>query len=887
MKQNSASSSRYLRPSVIGAACGLLLVSACNSGSEPDDLTAGPAATGRAELQLTRANSCDDLLGQVQGSLVTQLEQRAEELRTYQPGTDPTQGGNIGSGGVGVGVALPPTPTTSGPTIGAVDAPPGVDTPAPGVPSPRAEADESPGTPDNAGLNGNTPSTPPKDGSGFSNTTVQVKDVDEADIVKADGDLIYLLHGGSLFVLQGWPANATQILASATIEGQPSEMFVRDGKVVVFSNVQSNLAAEAGVPTPYGYGYYYGSPGYTKLTVLDVDSSTPQVVRESYLEGNYVSARRHAGLVRAVVQNGFKVPQLGNPAIEYFDLFGQPYPQEDIDAQVDAWLTRTIRSVRNTDLGDWLPREFSRENGALVEQAPRCRDYYAPTPGLTESGVTSVVSLDMDDVTGALGGATILGRAERVYSNEDVILITQTDYRFRANEAAKEQTLIHRFDLDGASTKYTASGAVAGSIHNQFSLDERAGVIRVSTTEQRFDNVGIGGPPILIAPTPTSAPAGVSAGMAAPNADLPLLPAPPPDMSVPPQQPQGPINRIVTLETEGKSLVQLGATEDFGSGEQIYATRFIGERGYVVTFRRTDPLFVVDLADPAHPSVVGELRIPGFSDYLYPLDDNHLFAIGQNATSNGVVQGLALSIFDVSDPANPWRAQSYVYPDAGSSPANIDHRAISFHPDRDVIAFPYQNYNTGDSTLELFQLSAETGIQRLGGMGMSDKLSLEQCLVNYGYAREDVPLIAAQNGPDWQTAMLASCRSSQYFRRSLFRDDFVYGIGNTGVYAYNLDALSAGAVGEVSLPPEVYTYGGDQVAYPGKVGGSGGSANASEGGSGGSTMVDVGGSGGSAMVDVGGSGGSAMSNVGGSAGSAMTDVGGSAGAGGAGAMPVD
>jgi uncharacterized secreted protein with C-terminal beta-propeller domain len=851
MKQNSASpSSRYLRPSVLGAACGLLLVSACSSSSEPDDPAVESAATGRAELQLTRATSCDDLLGRVQGTLVSQLEQRAEELRTYQPGIYPSNGSG------GVGVALPPAPTTSGPPIDVIDAPSRPATAAPVPAAPQAEDGSSSGAPGNA--DGNAPSVPPKAGGAFSTTTVQVKDVDEADIVKADGDLIYLLHGGSLFVLQGWPANATQILASASIEGQPSEMFVRDGKVVVFSNVQTNLAAEAGVPVA-AYGYYYGAPGYTKLTVLDVESSTPEVVREAYLEGNYVSARRHDGLVRAVVQNGFKVPQLGNPAIEYFDLFGQPYPQEDIDAQVDAWLTRTIRSVRNTDLGDWLPREFARKNGALFEQAPRCADYYSTAPGLTESGVTSVVSLDMDDVTGALGGATILGRAERVYSNEDVILITQTDYRFRANEAAKEQTLIHRFDVDGPSTKYTASGAVAGSIHDQFSLDERAGVIRVSTTEQRFDNSAVGEPPILLAPSLTPAAGPNGAGVALP------LPEEPP-VSVRPPPPQGPINRIVTLETAGKSLVQLGSTEDFGSGEQIYSTRFIGERGYVVTFRRTDPLFVVDLADPAHPSVVGELKIPGFSDYLYPLDDTHLFAIGQDATSNGVVQGLALSIFDVSDPANPWRAQSYVYPDSGWSPANIDHRAITFHPDRDVIAFPYQNFNTGDNTLELFQLSAETGIQRLGGMGVSDKATLEQCLINYGYAPEDVPRVAAQNGADWAAGVLAGCRSSQYFRRGLFRDDFVYGIGNTGVSAYNLDALAAGAVGEVSLPPEVYTYGGDGVAPPGKTGGSGGSANAGVAGSGGATMVDGGGSGGATMVDVGGSGGSAMTDVGGSAG---------------------
>src|SRR5204863_1681553 len=142
-------------------------------------------------------------------------------------------------------------------------------------------------------------------------------------------------------------------------------------------------------------------------------------------------------------------------------------------------------------------------------------------------------------------------------------------------------------------------------------------------------------------------------------------------------------------------------------------TRFIGDRGYVVTFRQTDPLFVVDLADPTDPHVVGELSIPGFSNYLFPLDDDHLFSIGRDATAQGGVQGLALQIFDVTDPASPELAQRYVFPDPGDSPANVDHRAITFHPDRGVVAFAHQSYLTGESTLEVFELSSQTGFVRL------------------------------------------------------------------------------------------------------------------------------------------------------------------------------
>jgi hypothetical protein len=268
---------------------------------------------------------------------------------------------------------------------------------------------------------------------------------------------------------------------------------------------------------------------------------------------------------------------------------------------------------------------------------------------------------------------------------------------------------------------------------------------------------------------------------------------------------------VLTLGVNGDSLEVLGSTEDFGASEQIFATRFIGDRGYVVTFRQTDPLFVIDLSDVADPHVVGELPIPGFSNFLFPLDDDHLFAIGRDATEQGVVQGLALQIFDVSDPAAPALAYRYVYPDAGDSPANVDHRAITFHPDGGVVAFPHTSWQTGESTLEVFRVSSAGGFLRLGGMGMTDELDLDQCLVQYfGYVEGpelDTARAQAENDPAWQRDILASCRSGHVFRRGLFRDDFVYGISNTGIYVYDFTAMASGAVSSLSLPAEVYDYG--------------------------------------------------------------------------------
>src|SRR5690606_30583540 len=140
------------------------------------------------------------------------------------------------------------------------------------------------------------------------------------------GDHLYVLQGSSLVKLRAWPAEQTQTLAAVAIEGSPYEMFVSDGKAVVFSSVYRDLA-RPDAPPGYDYysPYYYYYPSYTKVTVLDVDAETPAVLRESYLEGYYVSSRRHDSRVRAVIQDGYKAPSFDGAYIEYFTPFGEPY----------------------------------------------------------------------------------------------------------------------------------------------------------------------------------------------------------------------------------------------------------------------------------------------------------------------------------------------------------------------------------------------------------------------------------------------------------------------------------------------------------------------------------------------------------------------------------
>jgi hypothetical protein len=747
---------RLCRASTLSSVCAL--ITACAGRTPGEDTLERQAdelqVQGSHGEALTSGASCDALLGRLQSDLLDQVEARAEELR---------RGNTIYYGG---GVFID-------------DVVPAGESPAP-TPAPPAS-----GVANDSG----SPLLGP--GPAFSETTQQVDGVDEGDFVKAAGDDIYLLHGQTLFVLDAVPAVETRIAGSLTIEGEPTELLVHEGKVVVFSYVYGELQ---GATSPGYYYYYY--PAYTKLTVIDVAGDTPEVVRESYVEGDFASSRRHDGVVRALVRHSAKA-QLDYPSIAYVNPFGDPYSQAQVDLQVDLWVELVTDAILHSSLDDYLPSRFERVGGTLRELPVACSDYWLPAPGLTQAGASSLISLDLDALDAPLRSTTVIGYADRLYANDDVALVTQYDYRYYgfgpgSDELPSQQTYIHRFDLSGADARYRATGSVAGYIQSQFSLDESDGVVRVSTTEERYVTQPSEGGVTIIAW-------------------------------------QGPVSRVVTLGAQGKQLVELGRTPDFGESEQIYATRFIGDRGYVVTFRQVDPLFVLDLADARAPRIAGELKIPGFSNFLYPLPDHHLFSIGQEADANGVTQGVALQIFDVRDAAAPSLAHKHVIVGDGYSAANYDHRAISFHPEQDLVAFPYQSYATPSNSLELFHVSAADGISRLGAIAASDEpRTLEECLRIVGYPSDAAFLEQVEQDPAWRESILRDCAYyyQESFRRGLFRGDDVYAIGSERVRAYALAALTA-PLAEVELPPAYY---GGGIIAPGAAGGGFGGSSFGGGG---------------------------------------------------------
>ena len=149
-------------------------------------------------------------------------------------------------------------------------------------------------------------------------------------------------------------------------------------------------------------------------------------------------------------------------------------------------------------------------------------------------------------------------------------------------------------------------------------------------------------------------------------------------------------NRV--LRDNGDELETIGSVDGLGRGERIYAVRFIEDRGYVVTFRQVDPLYVIDLSDPRRPTVEGELKIHGYSAYLHPVSDDLLLGVGQDADHNGRVTGLQASLFDVADPQAPERTDQFTMGDA-SSELEWDHHAFLFNPADGLTVIPFQRWD--------------------------------------------------------------------------------------------------------------------------------------------------------------------------------------------------
>jgi hypothetical protein len=580
----------------------------------------------------------------------------------------------------------------------------------------------------------------------------------------------------------------------------------------------------------------------TKVTVLDLTSGAPVVAREVYFEGSYQTARRVGTHVRTVLSGAGYGPEL---LYSTYDLAlkngadpSQIYESTKTATQTIAELEQ-LRSYNRakidaTQIGDWLPHTFLKDGAGVRAKTVACEDVYVPTAGSTESGLTEVAAIDLANPGADPRETAILGRVDTVYANAGKMVLaahgwveppraawwstTGNDSPVASTGSGSAQTgngaapppastpvpapapspsgtslgtkTIRPLDATGASVpprvfsttethlhelefttdptfpNYVASGTVTGSVKDQFAIDEKDGFVRVATTEDRtyLDEGGL-----YVSALPNDAATGA--------------PSPRPSN----------VNHVFVLGQSGPWLDQVGSAGELAPNEQIYSVRYVGSRAYVVTFRRVDPLFVVDLATPRAPKVLAALKIPGFSEYMHPVDETHLLTIGRDADANGRTRGLQLQIFDVADGANPVLQHKFTYTgdEYGQSEAEYDHKAFTYFDDKGLLAFPYYAYNANGmrSSLELFRVDLGAGFTKVGSI-------------------DHTPLL-----PKNQPQGYCGGYYAPSVRRGVFLEDFVYSVSYAGIVVR--DARNLGApLSQLALPaPQINDGYGPVCAY--------------------------------------------------------------------------
>ncbi len=475
-----------------------------------------------------------------------------------------------------------------------------------------------------------------------SGTNVQEEGVGEPDIVKTDGEVIVTVAGGALRVVD---VASAQVVGRLPLpkDARGSELLLAGDDLLVLSTGQS-MSPDRG-PAVHGL-LPYGATR-TTLTRVDLsDPSRPTVTGSVRMEGAYRSARMVDATVRLVVVS---------------DPVGLPFVQPmDAGLEAEQEAEETNRKIlAESELDDWIPHlqvlDADGQPEGEVQRLLDCDDIAHPAEpsGLSTLSVVTL-SIDGDEVP-PISGAGLVAAGDTVYASTDRLLVTTSPWgrwiepfvgRFDRPRVEDVRTDIHSFDIgDPSTTAYVGSGSVDGTLIGQFALSEADGVVRVATTTE---------------PTWWG-----DAGDEASESAL-----------------------VVLAERNGE-LVETGRVDGLGVTERIYAARYLGpDLAAIVTFRQTDPLYLVDTSDPTAPVVTGELKIPGFSSYLHPLGDGLLLGIGQDADErDGRALGLQASLFDISDLSDPRRIDQVAFGSGGSA-VEYDHRAFLYWAPTGQVVLP-------------------------------------------------------------------------------------------------------------------------------------------------------------------------------------------------------
>jgi inhibitor of cysteine peptidase len=565
-------------------------------------------------------------------------------------------------------------------------------------------------------------SAPASDGTAespnYSTTNVQVAGVDEPDFVKNDGKYAYVLSGDRLTIAEVYPPESARIIAKVGLDVQQGQylqnMFLNNNTLAVFYQeyTQDHIIPQYEiVPQPF----------YTPKThvlILDVtDRPDPKVAQNYVISGAYSNSRMIGDYVYLVTTSDLynyrqplipKITEAGAtlavPDIYYFDN-PEPYYSFNTITSVNIKDAETAVNSQTFMINPASTLYVSDNNIYIAYQkyqpyydiASRQRFLEVIVPLLPQEIQQQIRSIDSDQSQSESQrwdrmAIVIQDMYNRMGEREKGVLIDKIEKELADYDAnvqkESHKTILHKVAIGPAGEiSYVARGEVPGRLLNQFSMDEQEDRFRVATTVEYYS-----------------------------------------------RHSSGLYNNVYVLD-EGMQV--LGKLEQIAQDESIYSARFIGDRLYLVTFQRIDPFFVIDLSTD-QPKVLGELKLPGYSSYLHPYDEEHIIGIGKDTKEGqfGGIQatGVKLALFDVSDVSNPRLVDDHLIGDAGTDSEVLwDHKAFLFDKAKDVLSIPITSY--GQEAVEpggryvppnvwrgfyIFGTSSDTGFALKGVIEHSD-----------------------------------------------------------------------------------------------------------------------------------------------------------------------
>jgi hypothetical protein len=493
--------------------------------------------------------------------------------------------------------------------------------------------------------------TPAAPSGAYAGTVVQEAGVDEDDLIKMGDGRLYSLH----MPYYDYALSASQPgrLSVSTIEADGSLSSPASTPLEAALNYQGMYLAGGGrvVVVAQDYGYADVRPGGAGVATTVMPVATPKARLDMYeVLGNGQPARSHTlsldGYIVStrMIGNVIYVASTWAPEVSIFGIStGTPEVQKALSGITSASLLPKIR----VDGG--AAQTLVEEKDCLLQ----------PQDASLSLQLTTVTAIDLSSPALERRSRCFVGDASALYMSPANVYLASSRNYWIANVAAltvmprAATTDIHKFSLDGLEVDYRGSGEVMGHLgwdrdKAPYRMSEHDGYLRVVSFT---GETGWWGEPVI----QTTAATGTATSSLKPS---------PATLTVLREEPAQ--RALVTVS----SLPNSNRPSALGrAGEQVYAVRFAGPLAYVVTFRRVDPLYVLDLSNPLDPRAAGELTVPGFSDYLFPLADGKLLGVGKEATADGLMQGLKVALFDVADPARPAQLQGITLGERGSNSA--------------------------------------------------------------------------------------------------------------------------------------------------------------------------------------------------------------------------